>query len=86
MDSSFAPKQGYRYDGLYWVDEFWEESGRSGFKVWRYRLRKNESTAAPSPGPEIENPRNPKRRQFTTTRIVRERCVKYRCYEGTRAA
>jgi DUF2075 family protein len=33
-----GPKAGYRYDGLYRVSEYWEERGRSGFKVWRYRL------------------------------------------------
>ena len=33
-----GPKAGYRYDGLYRVVEHWEERGRSGFKIWRFRL------------------------------------------------
>jgi putative restriction endonuclease len=72
MDSSFAPEQGYRYDGLYWVDEYWQETGKSGFKVWQYRLRKNDNSSGPSPKPGIEPPKSPERREFTTTRIVRD--------------
>jgi putative restriction endonuclease len=36
----FAPQEGYRYDGLFRVEEYWRETGRSGFTVWRFRLRK----------------------------------------------
>ena len=38
--SEFAPDEGYRYDGLFRVEEYWKEKGRRGFNVWRYRLRK----------------------------------------------
>jgi putative restriction endonuclease len=31
LDSPYAPPQGYRYDGLYAVEEHWSELGRSGF-------------------------------------------------------
>lgn len=31
---------GYRYDGLYRVEEYWSETGKSGFIVWRFRLVK----------------------------------------------
>jgi putative restriction endonuclease len=72
MDSSFAPERGYRYDGLYWVDEYWEESGRSGHKVWRFRLRKNDDTIVPPLAPGMEPPKNPERRAVTTTRVVRD--------------
>ncbi len=41
-DPKYAPSTGYRYDGLYRVEDFWEERGRSGFKVIRYRLVKQE--------------------------------------------
>ena len=30
----------YRYDGLFRVAEFWQETGRSGHVVWRFRLVK----------------------------------------------
>ena len=35
---AYGPKAGYRYDGLYRVKEYWEERGRSGYKIWRFRL------------------------------------------------
>lgn len=40
QQSSFSPVQGYRYDGLYRVDDYWQEKGLSGFLVWRFRLVK----------------------------------------------
>lgn len=78
----FAPAQGYRYDGLYRVESHWHEIGKSGFRVWRYRLEKiedsvallenNFSTISPSEG----NP-NPERKLITTQRIVRDtKCSK----------
>jgi putative restriction endonuclease len=63
---------GYRYDGLYFVDDFWEASGQSGFKVWRYRLLKNTAPFKPVLKPGAEAPEPPKRRQVTITRIIRD--------------
>lgn len=37
-DPAYSPPTGYRYDGLFRVAEHWSESGRSGFRVWRFRL------------------------------------------------
>ena len=54
--SALAPKLAYRYDGLYRVDDYWQETGRSGHQVWRFRLVKLPSSdttdrlAAPRPG------------------------------------
>jgi putative restriction endonuclease len=30
----------YRYDGLYRVARYWQEPGRDGFKIWRFRIEK----------------------------------------------
>lgn len=38
--SLFGPEEGYRYDGLFIVEKYWKEEGISGYKVWRYQLRK----------------------------------------------
>ena len=38
----FSPKYGYKYDGLYRVVDHWEEMGRSGFNICRFKLKKNE--------------------------------------------
>lgn len=39
-DSPHSPPIGYSYDGLYAVEEFWHDRGKSGFEVWRFRLVK----------------------------------------------
>lgn len=38
--SAYAPESGYRYEGLYTVEEYWKERGKSGFDVWCFRLVK----------------------------------------------
>lgn len=45
--SKYAPEDGNRYDGLYKVIKYWPEKGQSGFKVWRYLLRRDDPTPAP---------------------------------------
>ncbi|MEI5671844.1 MULTISPECIES: YDG/SRA domain-containing protein [unclassified Nocardioides] len=34
----YAPTHGYRYDGLYWVDDYWTEPGNDGFLVCRFLM------------------------------------------------
>ena len=36
--SPYSPDSGYRYDGLYTVDDYWRGIGRAGFFIWRFRL------------------------------------------------
>ncbi|RWS03975.1 E3 ubiquitin-protein ligase UHRF1-like isoform X3 [Dinothrombium tinctorium] len=45
--SLYLPKIGVRYDGIYKVVKYWPEQNDSGFKVWRFHLRRDDS--APSP-------------------------------------
>lgn len=40
LDSPHRPASGYRYDGLFRVTSFWQEKGRDGFLVWRYRMER----------------------------------------------
>jgi putative restriction endonuclease len=72
LDSPFAPEHGYRYDGLYSVEQFWEESGISGHKVWRYRLVKINGSSQPPVKDGEQQPQPPARRQTTTMRIARD--------------
>ncbi|MCC7024035.1 MAG: YDG/SRA domain-containing protein [Thermomicrobiales bacterium] len=44
-NSKWSPKSGYRYGGLYRVFRWWEQRGKSGFKVYRFELRKIGSAA-----------------------------------------
>jgi len=45
--SKFAPEIGNRYDGIYKVVKYWPEKGKSGFRVWRYLIRRDDPTPAP---------------------------------------
>jgi putative restriction endonuclease len=38
--SKYSPTQGYRYDGLYYVDRYWHDIGKSGYLIYRFFLRK----------------------------------------------
>ena len=40
LNNEFAPKEGYRYDGLYTVEKWWEETGLAGFKVFKYAFKR----------------------------------------------
>jgi putative restriction endonuclease len=52
--SPFAPSSGLRYDGLYYVERFWEGKGRSGFKICRFRLVRDD----PHPQPWLNLPQS----------------------------
>ncbi|HEY9295159.1 MAG TPA: YDG/SRA domain-containing protein [Phormidium sp.] len=38
--SDDSPPTGYRYGGLYQVEDYWQERGRAGYFIYRYRLIK----------------------------------------------
>lgn len=71
--SKYSPKTGYQYAGIYYVDDYWSEKGKSGFTIWRYRLVKERSIV--NKGIEEKafeyNVEQPKRIETTTQRIVR---------------
>lgn len=45
--SKYCPEEGNRYDGIYKIVKYWPEKGKSGFLVWRYLLRRDDSEPAP---------------------------------------
>jgi putative restriction endonuclease len=73
-DPEHSPPTGFRYDGLFRVERYWEETGRSGFKIWRFRLVKEE---VDSLGDEdVSESGEPARRvESTVQRLVRNTAV-----------
>lgn len=70
--SPFSPATGYRYDGLFFVDEYWSERGRSGYLIWRFRLvRDPTGKPAQSASPPAVGTNLPSRQTTTIQRIVR---------------
>jgi putative restriction endonuclease len=73
--SSYSPAAGYRYDGLFRIESYWQERGQDGFLVWRYRLTKlTESEVIPvtdqeAPAPEGEA--SPRKTKVYSTRVIR---------------
>lgn len=74
LNSKYGPRRGYRYDGLYMVDDYWQIEGRSGFRVWLYRLIKLPSilTRVDVVSEGIVAYSAPKRREMTVQRLVRD--------------
>lgn len=78
--SRFAPDEGYRYEGLYRVDQYWQERGAAGFYVWRFllhRIHDAVSSAGASKGKravaeEETDYELPGRTATQTLRIVRD--------------
>ena len=73
-DSPYSPPSGYSYDGLYAVEEFWHEVGKSGFRIWRFRLAKisEKVTAAQEVREEPAEYSVPRRRVVWVSRVVRD--------------
>ena len=73
-DSPYSPPHGYSYDGLFAVEEFWHEVGKSGFEIWRFRLVKISEKV--KTGHEVrEEPAGysvPRRQEVRVSRIVRD--------------
>ena len=72
--SPHSPESGYRYDGLYVVDDYWHDIGESGFVIWRFRLLKIPD--GPSAPGRVDEERGEysaaPRREATVLRIVRD--------------
>lgn len=77
-DKAHSPSSGYRYDGLYRVTDHWAEPGKSGYRIWRFRLvRLAPDEAAPFTPPQ-NLPRGtvaPSRAAGVVQRIVRNSAV-----------
>ena len=68
-NSSFAPQNGFRYDGLYYLDDFWPDTGVDGFRIWRYRLVKDVFDKLP---PITATEKKPTRSPIVSNRINRD--------------
>lgn len=68
----------YRYDGLYLVERWWADRGRSGFKIFCFALRKIDDKPISTPAGELPLPSSshePDRIRSYTTRIVRDTLI-----------
>lgn len=78
--SSFSPKKGYTYAGLYSVVDAWEEKGKSGFMICRFRLVYSGQNVNRQLPEEIElnsGTIETRRTEGTVLRIVRDTKIAY---------
>lgn len=73
--SQYSPAKGYKYGGLYYVVTHFEETGKDGFKICRYKLVKVEAAAEEIETESIitsKGSKTSKRIASTVLRIVRD--------------
>lgn len=76
LTSEYAPLEGYRYDGLYIIEDYWTEK-ENNFTVYKFKLIKLPETIVP---PKKDLPQlteattgeQASRKQFKTYRILRD--------------
>lgn len=76
--STFSPLSGYQYAGLFSVVDAWEEIGKSGFKICRFRLvyiGLNPNRALAEHVEQFQSDKNPKRKETTVLRIIRDTVI-----------
>ncbi len=76
-NSPLSPKSGYLYAGLFSVVDAWQETGKSGYKICRFRLVYSGDNLERKTAEDVElnldhEVREKKRRQGTVLRIVRD--------------
>ena len=54
-NSAFSPKEGYRYDGLYFCTRYWATFSVDGPLIWRFLLVHNDIKNSPFPNNEELN-------------------------------
>lgn len=72
--SPYSPKNGYTYAGLYSVVDAWEEEGKSGFTICRFRLEytgMNQDRKTPEETELDYSARGTTRKAGTVLRIIR---------------
>jgi putative restriction endonuclease len=73
--SPFSPTKGYQYSGLYMVTEHFEEIGKHGYLICRYRLEKIEPRIIAAPNAYISLPAGTlvtSRVKLNVLRIIRD--------------
>lgn len=74
LKSPYAPKDCYRYDGLYFIERFWIEKGRDDFNIIRYKLNKSDEKSFPDSNKKLPvvDTQKPKTGTYFVTRIIRD--------------
>lgn len=72
---AYSPSSGFRYDGLYYIESYWQKTGRSGFSVCRFRLVTEPQTNTATNPPPAPPPGAGTRAYTSTQRLIRNTAV-----------
>jgi putative restriction endonuclease len=86
-DPAYSPPSGFRYDGLFRVEDHWSKLGLAGFRIWQFRLVQLNATPASSelPTPQASGPvarvATTVQRQVRSSAVIEQvkRWYQYRC-------
>lgn len=67
--SPYSPATGYQFAGKYVVTEYWPETGKSGYRIYRFRL---EAVNTPQIVDQSKELPTVERRTYTSQRLVRD--------------
>ena len=73
--SEYSPKSGYRYGGLYIITNHYEQRGKDGFIICRYKLKKlnpNDLDIVNEPNELPKGNKEPKKVKSTVSRTIRD--------------
>jgi putative restriction endonuclease len=74
-DPAHSPRSGFRYDGLFYVESYWQETGKSGFNVCRFRLVAEPQANATTNPPPAAPPGSGAKAYTSTQRLIRNTAV-----------
>ena len=73
FEPEYAPNSGYRYDGLYYLEDYWPDIGEDGYRIWRYKLVLAPTSSLPAENSiQNETATTPRRRERVSNQIVRD--------------
>jgi putative restriction endonuclease len=71
--NKFSPANGLRYDGLFQVVDHWSQVGKSGFRIWRFKLQKIDSQGDGNLNGELpKGTFNPGKKSSIVVRTIRD--------------
>jgi len=71
LTSPYAPEEGFRYDGLYIIEEYWMGKGEDGFSICRFKLNRIDKKSD-KPEKEERKPKPVRRASTIVTRLIRD--------------
>ena len=75
-NKDFSPISGLRYEGLFQVVDHWSQIGKSGFRIWRFKLQKIDNQDEEQRSPALpKGSLRPENKRSVVVRTIRDNDV-----------